>query len=296
MQRRKEGNRGNDRTKSRILACSLRLCVFALKFDVAAGVVSKPVDDSVNAVFCHLPLLAKQMHHVAQVRSVHHKVLDHNAGAYYCLTGRSPVDGGRLIVGDEPTNFPPYGSVVAQRYPVAGMPAFVHLPDVMSNNNHDLPGQRGGFLSPDFDPLVAGDPSEANYRIPGLSLPKDMPPERLQSLRELLARLEEQNGRRYAQAWDTHRDHFPLLKRSLLPSFLGPLGRLGRARPVARDTGCGHGRVWPNPQAGPDYQWSWRGRWRPVAHARLMASSVSDPESDRNGDRWNKRRRRAAER
>ena len=26
-------------------------------------------------------------------------------------------------------------------------------------------------------------------------------------------------GARYDQSWDTHRDHFPLLKRSLLPMF-----------------------------------------------------------------------------
>ena len=252
----------------------------------------------------HLPLLARQMHHVALVRSVHHKFNDHNAGAYYCLTGRSPLDGGRLILGDEPTNFPPYGSVLAQRYPLSELPAFVHLPDIMSNNNHDLPGQRAGFLGPEFDPFVAGDPSEPNYRLPGLSLPRDVSQERLDTRRALLAELEQTSaaatrlewaameshyekaysllagrrvreafdvrkepaevreryglpdrtdrsvearkfgglphlgqcmllarrliesgvrlvtvgtGRRYDQSWDTHRDHFPLLKRSLLP-------------------------------------------------------------------------------
>ena len=58
----------------------------------------------------HLPMLSKQMHHLAMVRSVHHTVVDHNAGAYYMMTGRSPVTGGRLIVRDEPENFPPFGS------------------------------------------------------------------------------------------------------------------------------------------------------------------------------------------
>ena len=44
----------------------------------------------------HLPMLAKQMHHLAQVRSVHHRIVDHNAGTYYMLTGRTPVAGGAV--------------------------------------------------------------------------------------------------------------------------------------------------------------------------------------------------------
>ena len=52
----------------------------------------KPIPTRVPGIqVCdHLPMLARQMHHFAQVRSVHHDVNDHNAGAYYCLTGRSP--------------------------------------------------------------------------------------------------------------------------------------------------------------------------------------------------------------
>src|SRR6187549_1980116 len=33
----------------------------------------------------HLPRLAKQMHHVALVRSMRHSITDHNAGTYYSL-------------------------------------------------------------------------------------------------------------------------------------------------------------------------------------------------------------------
>ncbi|HEV3025562.1 MAG TPA: DUF1501 domain-containing protein, partial [Pirellulales bacterium] len=46
-----------------------------------------PIDSSVPGVqVCeHLPQFARQMHHVCLVRSVHHQVVDHNAGAYYAL-------------------------------------------------------------------------------------------------------------------------------------------------------------------------------------------------------------------
>ena len=270
----------------------------------------RPISTSVPGVqVCeHLPMFARQMHHVALVRSVHHRVVDHNAGAYYALTGRNPNSGNRLIVRDEPDNFPPFGAVLARlARPNRSLPPFVHLPDIMSNNGHDLPGQRAGFLGANYDPLVAGDPSAENYTLPGLALPRDITLERLFRRRTLLAQLGGRDGppadqpapeldgmsahyarafdllsasatrrafdlreeptrvreryglpdrrdrsvgarqfgglphlgqctllarrlieagvrlvtiatgRRFDQAWDTHRQHFPLLKKSLLP-------------------------------------------------------------------------------
>jgi hypothetical protein len=254
----------------------------------------------------HLPLLARQMHRLALIRSVHHDVVDHNAGSYYALTGRSPVVGGKLIVADEPDNFPPYGAVLSRLTPAtANLPEFVHLPDIMSNNGYDLPGERAGFLGPAYDPLVAGDPSAPGYKVPGLELPAEIPAPRLDRRRTLLDELDRSaggptgdpkwtgmqthyqrafsllasdetqqafelarepasvreryglpdrvdrsvearkfgglphlgqclllarrlvesgvrlvtvcTGRRIDQSWDTHRQHFPLLKKSLLP-------------------------------------------------------------------------------
>jgi hypothetical protein len=256
----------------------------------------------------HLPQLARQMHHVCLVRSVHHQVVDHNAGAYYALTGRAPFKGSQLITGDEPENFPPYGAVLARLRPVApGLPAFVHLPDIMSNNGRDLPGQRAGFLGAAFDPFVAGDASAPGYETPGLALPAETPLSRLNCRRELLTQIDRRfdelsqrnesadraahyrqafsllaspevrrafdltqeteavrrryglpdrtdrsvearsfgglphlgqcmllarrlieagvrlvtvgTGRRFDQSWDTHRQHFPLMRKSLLPYF-----------------------------------------------------------------------------
>lgn len=158
----------------------------------------------------HLPMLSRQMHRLALVRSVHHRIVDHNAGTYYALTGRSPVVGGRLILGDEPENFPPYGSVLAKFRTQSGLrvPEFVHLPDVMSNNGRDLPGQRAGFLGPAYDPLIAGDPSAPDYRVPGLALPGDMSELRLTHRRALLDELDGTAGRPpdefRLRAMDTH--------------------------------------------------------------------------------------------
>jgi len=164
----------------------------------------QPIESSLPGVsVCeHLPKLSRQMHHLALIRSVHHDVVDHNAGSYYALTGRTPVIGGKLILGDEPDNFPPFGALVSRLSPPEsrGLPGFVHLPDIMSNNGRDLPGQRAGFLGPAYDPFVAGDPSEPAYEVPGLALPAEIPELRLARRRVLLDELDRAAGARDARS------------------------------------------------------------------------------------------------
>ena len=267
----------------------------------------RPIATTVPGLnFCeHLPLLARQAHHLALVRSVHHTIADHNAGAYFALTGRDPATGGRLITTPAPENFPPIGAVLARLRPSGrALPDSVQAPDWMSNNGSFLPGQDAGFLGAAADPFLSGDPSRPDYQVPGLSLPKELSLVRVAGRRALLdavdrtlgdapdvdrldahyrkayaliaspearrafdlareprsvrerygldpsnprtkearqfgglphlgqclllaRRLIESGvrvvtvctGARYDQAWDTHRDHLPLLKRSLLPMF-----------------------------------------------------------------------------
>jgi hypothetical protein len=256
----------------------------------------------------HLPLLARQMHRLALVRSVTHGITDHNAGTYYSLTGRYPVEGSRLVIADGPKNFPPYGAVLARLRPTGNaLPDFVHIPELMSNLDVDIAGQSAGFLGPACDPLVTGDPSLPGFEVPGLTPAREVPLDRLDRRMSLARQLDRAvaawaddpaldrmdlfqrralrllhspearrafdlsreplavrerygvdpgsdrsiearkfgglphlgqcallarrlieagvrlvtlcTGRRIDQAWDTHRDHFPLLKRSLCPMF-----------------------------------------------------------------------------
>ena len=144
----------------------------------------------------HLPMVSKQMHHLALIRSVTHDVMVHSAATYYMLTGRHPNIKGRLIIKEEPENFPPFGSVVAARRPITDLPEFVHLPDIMWDAGHDLPGQRAGFLGSGYNPLVAGDPSVPGYEIPGLVLPQAVTKDRFQRRQGLLELLDRSAGRR----------------------------------------------------------------------------------------------------
>ena len=137
----------------------------------------------------HLPRLARQMHHMSVVRSVSHTIVDHNASSYFMLTGQVPLRDSQLIRGSSPSNAPPYGSVLAKLQPTQrALPDYVHLPKRMFNCGHFIPGVLAGFLGDAFDPFIAGDPSQADYRVPGLD--KRMDEERFDRRRELLGLLD----------------------------------------------------------------------------------------------------------
>ncbi len=181
-----------------------------MKPDAPEGIRSdfRPIDTTVPGLqFCeHLPLLARQAHHLTFVRSVHHSIGDHNAGAYYALTGHNPSTGGRLITTPAPDNFPPIGSVLARLRPTGRpLPDFVHTPDWMSNNGSFLPGQDAGFLGAEFDPFVSGDPSLPRYEVPGLTLPRELSLDRVQRRRGLLDAVDHSLGDgRAVEDLDTH--------------------------------------------------------------------------------------------
>ena len=308
------------RRKGRAKSCLLifmdggpsHLELWDLKPDAPAEVRGEfgPIRSSVPGLMVGelLPLTSRRMHLLAQVRSVHHGVNDHNAGSFYMLTGRHPADGSKLIQHDSANTFPPFGAVVAKVQPVShAMPSYVLLPEYQWNNGVDIGGQKGGFLGARCDPFVPGDPSLPGFAVPGLDLLPDVPLDRLAGrddlrlaldaavarrgewpgagrldvfqrqavevvtspaarrafdlsrepwrLRErygtdpggdrsvearkfgglphvgqtfLMARrlieagvrlVTVMTGRRIDQAWDTHRDHFGLMRRSLCPPF-----------------------------------------------------------------------------
>lgn len=170
-----------------------------------------PIETSASGVlFCeYLPMLARQAHQLALVRSVHHTIGDHNAGYYQAMTGRHPIAGGRLITSPSADNFPCFGATLSKLRPTGdNLPDFVHMPDWMSNNGQFLPGQGAGFLGAEFEPFLAGDPSLPDYRVPGLALPKQLSAERVTSRRALLAELDHTEGARYASTLDDMDAHF----------------------------------------------------------------------------------------
>lgn len=137
------------------------------------------------AVCEHLPETAKVMDRIAQIRTVHHTMNNHNSAGYTVLTGfEPPIDDQRLR--DSLDLFPGYGSVVDKVAPnTNGMPTFVSYPYQISDGSA-TPGQRASFLGKQHDPLFfRNDPNDANFQLSQLSLPSDISLARLGDRRAL---------------------------------------------------------------------------------------------------------------
>ena len=133
----------------------------------------------------HMPRLAKLADRYSIVRSMSHEDLDHGSATYLALTGRyhRQVSSNPL---PSPADFPTYGAVlkrlrVTNRFIHEAVhlnaPAFV--PFIIS------PGQNGGFLGREYEPLVVGDVRDTDAVLPGLAPQPGLPPVRLQRRKNL---------------------------------------------------------------------------------------------------------------
>ena len=134
----------------------------------------------------HLPRVAKIMDRFTVIRSVTHRMKNHNSAGYYALSGHvPPSDDQRLR--DSIDLRPAYGSVVDHLAPSPdrGMPTFVSYPHVIADGSR-TPGQAASFLGKKHDPLfVPRDPNDPNFQLPELSLPNNLSIDRLHARRGL---------------------------------------------------------------------------------------------------------------
>jgi hypothetical protein len=172
----------------------------------------------------HLPLLAKQAHHLALINSVGSTVNtnDHHAGYYYNLTGHVP-DATFLSLGNNRTpyadDWPYMGSVVAAKRPSRSqLPSLITLPQKPSPAPHTRPGQFAGRLGVEFDAMyVEGSLKEPlKFQAPSLVLESDLSAGRLGDRRAVLKTLDqsrrdlEESGR--SEMWNRQQNRaFSLL-------------------------------------------------------------------------------------
>ena len=154
----------------------------------------KPIASNLPGVpVCErLPGMTRVMNKVTLVRTLHHTMKNHNSAGYYSLTGYAPpTDDQRLR--DSSDLFPAYGSVVDRLAPArAGVPTFVAYPHTISDGSI-TPGQHASFLGKAHDPLfINQDPNSPDFRLPELSLPDNLSPERLGNRREMLRLIDRQ--------------------------------------------------------------------------------------------------------
>jgi hypothetical protein len=137
-----------------------------------------------------MPLTARRTNRIAVLRAVQTNDNAHSSSGYYVTTGYPHVPMGvENAKTGAPNDWPSLGAVVKRLWPGRGpLPAAVTLPEQAANDgNLTWPGQDGGFLGRSADPwLLHGDPAAADFQIPGLSLPADLPGPRLDDRRGLL--------------------------------------------------------------------------------------------------------------
>lgn len=170
---------------------------FDMKLDAPDAYRSKynPISTSVPGMHVceHLPETAKVMDKIAQIRTVHHTMNNHNSAGYTALTGvEPPTDDQRLR--ESLDLFPAYGSVVDAVAPnTNGMPTFVSFPYRIGDGSR-TPGQRASFLGRIHDPLfVPNDPNAPDFRLSQLSLPSDVSMKRLGDRRRLQQLINQQS-------------------------------------------------------------------------------------------------------
>lgn len=161
----------------------------------------KTTADGVEIGHC-LPMIARQMKHVALIRSLTLGAEDdnHEIGHQKMLAGLAKRVPGSAIH-DSRRDWPSLGSVIAALKPVdAGLPSSIHMPVRMHNQGMPFSGETAGMLGGKLDPwLVAGDPNSDSFRVPDLMPMPGLTLDRIGHRRRLLGEVD-----RFRR--DLHRD------------------------------------------------------------------------------------------
>jgi hypothetical protein len=156
----------------------------------------KPVSTAVPGIqICeHLPKLGARMRHFALVRSLSHGENGHLPGTHRLLTGAT-MPNQRITDLDNilsRRDWPCYAAGLNYFKPRHdGIPNGVTLPHSLIEGPLTWPGQHGGFMGPQHDPmLVTQDPNSPTFRMDTFALPEGTDPARVADRKTLLERIE----------------------------------------------------------------------------------------------------------
>ena len=137
-----------------------------------------------------MPRLARLADRFTIIRSMTHDDVDHGSAVYLALTGRFHP---RKSSNPPPrsTDFPTYGAILKRMRPNEKFPyTAVHVNGPAAAPELAAPGQFGGFLGRENEPLVLGDVTRRRIALPGLEQQSDVPAWRLSGRRQLLAAID----------------------------------------------------------------------------------------------------------
>lgn len=168
--------------------------IWDLKPGAPTGGKFKPIATSGNAQICeHMPTLAKQMHHMAIIRSMSTREADHNRGRYYMHTGYVP---------NPSIEHPSYGAVISHEL-ISQVPDLQIPPFVSVGGGSVGPG----FLGMSYAPFVV----DSNGQVRNLNMGMDM--NRLTDRMAYLDQLEK--GFVSQNRGDLPNDHMKILKKTV---------------------------------------------------------------------------------
>ncbi|MEX2121414.1 MAG: DUF1501 domain-containing protein [Pirellulales bacterium] len=149
----------------------------------------RPIATPVPGTFVgeHMPRLARLADRYTIVRSLSHDDVDHGSAGYLALTGRyHPQKSSNPP--PRPTDDPTYGAVLKRVRQSGAFPyEAVHLNGPALVPEEVGPGQNGGFLGRQYEPLVLGDVSSAREAVPALAPRLELPAVRLADRERLRA-------------------------------------------------------------------------------------------------------------
>ncbi len=127
----------------------------------------------------HMPRLAKLADRYTIVRSVSHEDRDHGSATHLALTGQYHA---RRSSNPPATanDYPTYGAVLKRVRPLNRFPYdAIHVNAPALTPRFIAPGQDGGLLGREFEPLVVGDVTETPVAVPCLDAQLELSPDRL---------------------------------------------------------------------------------------------------------------------
>src|SRR5262249_35624188 len=129
-----------------------------------------------------LPRVAKHMNKLAVIRSVRTEETNHPQAIHYAATGHRPSPAMR---------FPSLGSIISKEMGIRNnVPPHVFEPE-LQREPQILGYFKAGFVSSEYDPMVLGDPSDKQFEVPDLILPKSITAERISERRSFLRAVDE---------------------------------------------------------------------------------------------------------
>ena len=165
--------------------------------------VYKPIPSSLDGLQVGelMPLLAKQAHRCAVIRSMATDINAHTGSGFMMLTGHPNRNQFGESLPPDPADWPNLGAMVKRLLPgEQSLPSVVTLPELIKNNPGIIvAGNNAGFMGAEHNPfLLECDPSAPDFQISGLSPLPEVPLARLNRRRGLLAHVNDAMDRALA--------------------------------------------------------------------------------------------------